>query len=101
MWLDNEMIASLNGINRWIVGAGLCMALDNGVNIFNELKQNEMVKSLNIINEADEIDIDKIYEYIMAQAKKGPATFNFPLVGAVTMHDTDIEKLYMMIKNNA
>lgn len=100
MWLDQEMIAQLTGIDRWIVGAGLAMALDNGVNIFQQLKENEMIKSLNIINEADEIDIDKVYDYIIAEAKKTPATFKFPLVGAITLHDQDIEKLYMLIKNN-
>lgn len=99
MYLDEEMIANLTGLDKWIVGAGLSMALDNGVNIFNQLKSNEMIKSLEIINEADEIDVDKIYKYVKEQAMKCPATFNFPLVGAITLHGDDIEKLYMKIKN--
>lgn len=101
IWLDTEMISNMQGLNKWIVGAGLAMYLDNATNIFNELKQNEMVKALQIIDEGDMIDLDKIYNYLIQEAKKCPATFKIPYVGAVTMHDTDIEKLYMIIKNNA
>lgn len=100
IWLDTELIASMNGLNKWIVGAGLAMYLDNGANIFNELKQNEMVKALQIIDESDMIDIDKIYNYLIKEAQKCPATFKIPYIGAITLHETDIEKLYSCIKNN-
>lgn len=98
-YLDAEMMQRMTGINKWIIGTGMAMYLDNASNIFNDLKQNEMVKALAIINEADEIDVDKIYNYLIKEAMKCPATFKLPFVGNVTLHAEDVEKIYTHIMN--
>lgn len=96
-YLDSELVSKVTGINKWIVGAGLSMAIDNGADVFNKLKENKMIKSMNVINSEDEIDLQKLYKYFSEQAKKNAVTFNLDYVGAITLKQTDIEKLYQFI----
>lgn len=96
-YLENELIAQITGLNKWIVGAGIAMAIDNGAEIFNQLKQNPAIKALNIINKEDEIDIDKIYKYLSEQASKSSVTFTVPIVGAITLKKKDVDKIYNLI----
>ena len=97
-YVDTEIVDKINGWQKWIVGGGVGIALSNSTNIFNRLKENEFVKMLGIINEEDKIDVDKIYKEIKTQAKKGPVTFNAPLVGAITFTEADVDKLYQLIQ---
>lgn len=99
-YLDSELLTKVQGINKWIVGAGLSMAIDNGANIFNKLKDNKFIQSMNVIDEDDQIDIDRLYKYFLEQAKKNAVTFNIDYVGAITLKHSDIEKLYTYISEN-
>ena len=62
--------------------------------IFNTLKSNPVVSAMGIIDEQDQIDIDAIYREFAAQAQRGAVTFDVPLVGALTLTATDVDKLY-------
>lgn len=99
-FVDSEMLPKVSGLNKWIVGAGISLALENSSNIFDSLKQNDFIKALNIINKDDEIDLDKIYESLIEQAKKSAVTFDMPLVGVVTLKEKDLEKIYKFIKES-
>lgn len=97
-YLESELVSQLTGLNKWVVGAGLAMAIDNGAEIFEKLKKEPMVKALKVIDKEDNIDIDKLYKYLLEQAKKSSVTFSAPVVGAVTLKSSDVEKIYNMIK---
>lgn len=99
-YLDAEMLSKIQGLNKWIVGASLSMALENGPSIFNELKNSKIIKSMNVIDEDDQIDVEKIYKYLSEQAKKSAVTFNMPFIGAVTIKASDLDKLYQLIMEN-
>jgi len=96
-YFDAELVSKVTGINKWIVGAGLSMAIDNGANIFNELKEKPFIKSMNVIDKDDEIDIQKLYKYFSEQAKKTAITFKLDYIGAVTLKQSDVDKLYQFI----
>lgn len=95
-----SQLSKIQGLNKWIVGASLSMALENGPSIFNELKNNKIIKSMNVIDEDDQIDVEKIYKYLSEQAKKSAVTFNMPFIGAVTIKASDLDKLYQLIMEN-
>ncbi|MCQ2598438.1 MAG: hypothetical protein MJ181_11405 [Treponema sp.] len=99
-YLENELVTKVTGINKWIVGASLSMVLDNGVKVFNELKELPIVKTMDIINSDDQIDIDKLYKALLEESKKSAVTFQFPLVGSITLKSEDVEKIYSYIKGN-
>lgn len=96
-YIDSEILPKISGLNRWIVGAGASMMLNNSSVIFNQMKENPVIKSMDVINKDDEIDIDKLYSSILEQAKKSAVTFDVPLVGAITLKSSDVEKLYKLI----
>lgn len=99
-YLESEMVTKVTGLEKWIIGAGLSMLLDNGVNTFNALIENPLVQSMQIVNSDNEIDIDKLYKYFIEEARKSAVTFKAPLLGAITLKAEDIEKVYSYIKES-
>lgn len=98
MYLERELINRCTGWEKWVVGAGVSMYLENGVDIFNDLKENPFVKKMNIINTENEIDVDRLYNAILDEARKSAITFRAPLVGSITLKADDVEKIYTYIK---
>ena len=96
-YLDSEIVPKINGWQKWVFGALAGTAMSKTTNIFNALKQNEFVKMLEIIDESDMIDIDTLYREFIKQAQKGPVTFDVPMVGALTLNASDVEKIYRYI----
>ena len=42
-YIDTEIISNINGWQKWVVGSGIGLALSNSSNLFNTLKQNQVV----------------------------------------------------------
>ena len=97
-YLDAEVLSKIAGWQKWVIGAGLGVTLNKSANIFNELKNNPMIKALGVIDKNDMIDVDTLYHEIKKQAKKGPVTFNLPLVGNMTLNESDVDKMYNNIR---
>lgn len=100
-FIDNEILVKITGWQKWVIGAGAGMALSKSTNLFNEIKNNPMVKSLGVINNDDLIDVDTLYKELRKQAQKGAITFDVPMMGALTLNEHDVEKLYMYIKEQS
>ena len=100
-YVDEEIVSKISGWQKWVVGAGLGVALDKGVNIFNELKSNPMVKALEVIDKNDMIDVDTLYKSIKKQAHNNPVTFSVPMVGVMTLNESDVDKIYEAIKEQS
>ena len=98
-YVDNEIISKINGWKKWVIGSGIGIAMSNSTNVFNQLKENQFVKMLNIIDKNDKIDVDKIYQEMKKQAKKGAITFDVPMLGAITLNESDVDKMYEFIIN--
>lgn len=96
-FLDCELMPKLNGVNKWIVGASLAMYLDKGVDLFNDLKNNSLVKSMDIIDNNDMIDIEKLYRYVHREAEKSAVTFKAGIIGDMTLNVHDVENIYSYI----
>lgn len=96
-YVDTEIVNNITGWQKWVVGGAVGMALNNSAEIFNQVKQNEIVKMLGIIDHNDRIDVDKLYAELKKQAQKSSVTFNAPLVGMITFTERDIDMLYNYI----
>lgn len=96
-YINNEFLNKLAGVQKWAVDALSAMYLLNSGNIFENLKANPFVAALGVIDEQDHIDIDKLYKHFKAAAGKSPATISVPLLGAVTLNEGDVDKLYNYI----
>lgn len=96
-YIDSEFVNKLTDWRKWVVGAGAAMALQDFPAIVGHYKNNEVVKMLGIIDSNDNVDVDKLYNQFKAQAQKGAITFNLPMLGAVTLNEADVDKLYRFI----
>jgi hypothetical protein len=98
-YVDEEIVNKIVGWKKWVVGSGVGIMLSNTTEIFNQLKNNDFVKLLNIIDKDDKVDVEKIYKEMKKQAKKSAITFDVPMIGPVTFNEQDVEKMYELIKN--
>lgn len=97
-YIDTEIVDKISGWQKWIVGGAMGIALSNTTNVFNQIKNNEFIKMLGVIDKNDKIDVDKIYAEIKKQAKKSAITFNAPIIGVLTLNEQDVNKIYEFIK---
>ena len=98
-YVDTEIVDKITGWKKWVVGSGIGLALSNTTEVFNQLKNNEFVKMLGVIDKEDKVDVDKIYKEMKKQAKKSAVTFDMPMIGAITLNEQDLDRMYDLIKS--
>ena len=98
IFIDDEILIKVTGWQKWALGAGVGMTLGKGTQIFNQIKNNELVKTFEIINKEDKVNVDMLYRELKKQAQKGSITFDVPLMGAMTITEQDLDKLYQLIR---
>ena len=96
-YVDAEFTAKMSGWQRWAVGAGAAMALENLEVSMSGLLENHAVRAMGVLDEAGNVDLDRVYTSLKKQAQKGPVTFQMPLLGAVTINEQDVDKIYTCI----
>ena len=90
-YIDSEILSKINDWRKWIIGAGVGVYLSKGTELFNDIKENKMIKSMNII------DKNLLYTELKKQAKKSAITFDVPMIGPLTLNEDDLDKLYQLI----
>lgn len=96
-YIENEIITKIVDWRKWVVGAGVSMALSRSTEFFNQIKDHPVVKAMGVIDDNDMIDIDKLHAEFAKQAQRGAITFDVPLMGALTLNAADVDKLYSYI----
>jgi hypothetical protein len=97
-YLESDIVSKINGWQKWVVGAGMSMALAKGNEIFEKLKESEMIKTLGLIDDEGNINVDEAYKYLKEQAEKSTITINNAITGPITFDKTDVDRLYSFIK---
>lgn len=97
-YIAQEFLSKMTGWQKWVFGASAAMLNSNIANVFNQLKENGLVKMLGVIDQNDNIDLDKLYAAFKEQARQSSITFDLPVVGATTLNESDVDKLYSFIK---
>lgn len=98
-YIDNEIINKISGWKKWIVGSVMTISMSNTTELFNQLKTNDFVKGLGLIDDKDRVNVDAIYNAVKKQASKSSVTFDVPMLGALTLNEYDVDKIYELIKN--
>ena len=96
-YIDEEIINKLTGASKWVVGTSVGIIMTKAQNVYANLKNNALIKSMEIINDKDEIDIELIYKELKKQAEKTPMNLNIPMVGVFTLNSQDVDKMYNFI----
>lgn len=96
-FVDEEILSKLQGKAKIALGVGTGIMLRRGENLFNAIKEQPLIKMLEIVDENDNIDIEIIYEELKKQMENGSESFNVPMVGKITLTKDDVDKLYSLI----
>lgn len=100
-YVDNEIMGKISGWRKWAMGTIVGIALSKSTEAFDQIKRNQFVKMMGIIDADDHIDLDLLYEEAKKQAKEnGAITFDVPMIGSLTLNETDVDKLYEYIRNS-
>ena len=93
IYLEQEMVSKLVGWRKLAFGALASLALDKGVEKFDELKENPFIKMFGIVDENNMIDDETVFSYLYKESSKGSVSFAIPIVGNVTLTARDIKTL--------
>ena len=97
-FLDYEIMPKIDGWKKW--GAGVLAAeyIDKADNIVDLLSRSSAVSILGIIDEDKHIDIERLRDRFLEQARKtGAVDIEIPMLGALRVDERDIHKLYKYI----
>ena len=97
-YIEQEIISKIGGWQKWVAGAAVSMALNRADGIFDTLKDNPAIKLLGIIDDSGNIDIEALYAEFKRQAQRGPISFDVPMIGKLTLNESDVDKIYANIK---
>lgn len=96
-YLDEEFTNKMNGWQKWVFGVGSAMFLENFTSVAQKAKENPVVKALGLIDDSNNVAVERIHQQLRVQAQKGSITFEIPMLGSITLHEADVEKLYNYI----
>ena len=98
-YANREILPKLDPTRQFLAGAVLGMAAGKVEAVVGKLGENEMVKTLGIV-EGNMVDVEGIYGALQAQFAKQPVLpVNIPMVGLINFKAEDAALLYQIISS--
>lgn len=93
-WLDNELMPQMpqSGWKKVLAGAAASLMIKRGGSMVTALMEHQVVKALDIARDG-EIDLETIRDEVKANMTAEGLRIDIPLIGALTMHKSDIDTL--------
>ncbi len=95
-FVDHDLLPKMTGLQKWLFGTGAGIMANKSEKIFEDLKHNSLIKTLELI-EDDKVNVTCIYKELLKQAEKGPIHIDIPMLGIVSLDRSDVEKIYRYI----
>lgn len=96
-FVDTEILSKIDDWRKWIFGAGVGLYLSQGKEMIEQLKENNLVKKMNLIDKNNKINVDLLYKEMKVQAAKSAIVFNIPTIGPLVINESDLDKIYNII----
>ena len=98
-YVDSEIMPHLdrNGWEKVLVGTAVSLAIRKSSEIVAGYKDNKVVKMLGIMDENGDIDVDILAKELQNNIPKDGIEFDIPVIGTMTFHKDDVDKLYECI----
>lgn len=95
-YLDSELMPQLqnNGIEKVIIGTAASLFIRKYGTIIEGYKDNKLVKMLGIMDDDGNVDVDALTEELKKNISKEGVKIDVPIVGTLTFHKDDVDKLY-------
>ena len=97
-YIDTEIMPHLSGAKKIGLTAYVGLAVPNANAMFEKYSKNTAIDILNVIDEENNIDIDKIYRAIIPMLQDGhKELIKIPLITGFKIDKNDIEMIYKYI----
>lgn len=93
-YVHHEIINKAQGTNKFLLCTGLALITPKLDEMYQQYKEHTLIKSLGIIQDNDNIDVDKLYS-AMKQAINNVGKFEFM---GIIFDNNDIDSLYSHIQ---
>lgn len=93
-YADAEIMPKLQTSGKWIAGTVMALAYNKVDSVVDSLSHNAMIKTLGIVSEDGDMDIDAVMTALRQSADKyGKLSVEVPLLGRMTFSSSDIDAL--------
>lgn len=96
-FVDTEILSKIDDWRKWVFGAGVGIYLSQGKEMIEQLKENNLVKKMNLIDENNKINVDVLYKELKVQAAKSAIMFDIPTIGPLVIDKNDLDTIYNII----
>ncbi len=96
-FIDTEILSKIDDWRKWVFGAGVGFYLSQGKEMIEQLKDNSLVKKMNLIDKNNKINVDLLYKEMKVQAAKSAIVFNIPTIGPLVINEKDLDTIYGII----
>lgn len=96
-YLDNEIMPKLSGWQKWVFSAAATAYIADASKVAEKVRASTALAPLSLIDEANNIDVEKIYQHLRPAAEKCPAPISIPGMGTITLTVSDVDMLYNCI----
>lgn len=96
-YLDSEILPKLSGWQKWVFSAAATAYIADASKVAEKVRASTALSPLSLIDEANNIDVEKIYHHLRPAAEKCPAPISIPGMGTITLTVSDVDMMYNCI----
>lgn len=98
-YLDAELMPQMqeNGLQKVLIGTVLGIAVKRGSSLILPLRDNPVVKMLEIIDDEGNVDLETLKTEFKKNVPDSGFVLELPMLGKMTFHRADVDKLYEYI----
>jgi hypothetical protein len=96
-YLDTDITPKLSGWQKWAFSAAATAYLAHAPAIVSKARGIKALEPLQLFDDNNSIDIEKIYKYIRPAAEKDSAVIDIPIIGRLTLNVNDVDRIYSCI----
>lgn len=100
-YLDNELMPMIpeQGFQKIIAGTAISLMIKKTSGKFEMFRENQFVKMMGVIDESGNVDVETLKDELKKQVPDAGVKVEVPMIGMLTFHKTDVDKLYSYIVN--
>lgn len=98
-FIDIEIVPKMSGFKRLAFGVGSGIVLRKSTEIYNNIKSNQMLHALDILDTNNNINVDLLKQEIENKMGNDKFDIDIPMIGVLSLDKSDLNKLYSYIKN--
>ena len=97
-FIDKEIYPNMNDWQEILVRITIGRVFENRESVKTSFVNNGFIRTFGIIDEEVNVDIERLTNDLKTEiSRKGKMTVTIPLYGNLTIHPSDIDKLYKTI----